>query len=272
MSQYDIIKNTPSPNTRESLARDLRQLGLIVLVHSSLKSLGWVCGGPVTVIQALMDVVTPDGTIVMPTQSGDYSDPSAWEKPPVPDDWWQTIRDTMPAYEPEITPTLGMGVIVETFRRWPGVIRSAHPALSFAAWGKHAEPIINGHSLDDALGENSPLARLYERDAHVLFLGTDYETNTSFHLAEYRAPGNRKVMAGAPIMEDGKRVWKTYRDILFNTDIFETIGQDMERNIDIRKGKVGQANCRLFRQQPAVDFAVNWITKYRKKKNALPDS
>ena len=37
------------PPTRESLAHDLRMLGLasgmLVLLHSSLSSLGWVCGG-----------------------------------------------------------------------------------------------------------------------------------------------------------------------------------------------------------------------------------
>ncbi len=73
MTEADAIKRTNAPRTRESLGTDLRQLGLYaemtVLVHSSLSSLGWVCGGPVTVIQALMDVLTPTGTLVMPTPS-----------------------------------------------------------------------------------------------------------------------------------------------------------------------------------------------------------
>ncbi|MDQ2905241.1 MAG: AAC(3) family N-acetyltransferase, partial [Chloroflexota bacterium] len=124
MSEKDIINNTPAPRTRLSLAEDLRQLGvesgMTLITHSSLSALGWVCGGAVTVVQALMDVVTPAGTIVMPTQSGGYSDPAQWAHPPIPQDWWQTVRDMLPIYDPRITPTSGMGQVVEVFRIWPG--------------------------------------------------------------------------------------------------------------------------------------------------------
>ena len=91
MSEESLIGATPTPRTRESLAHDLRELGvtagMILEVHSSLSSLGWVCGGPVAVVQALLDVVTPTGTLVMPTHSGDYTDPTLWSNPPVPASW-----------------------------------------------------------------------------------------------------------------------------------------------------------------------------------------
>lgn len=126
MSEQEAILSTPSPRTRQTLANDLRQLEMTpemtVLVHSSLSSLGWVCGGPITVVQVLMDVVTATGTLVMPTHSADYSDPAQWQAPPVPDDWWSIIRETMPAFDPQVTPTRGMGQIVEVFRTWPVVL------------------------------------------------------------------------------------------------------------------------------------------------------
>ncbi len=143
MTELETIQNIPTPRTRETLAADLRALGLragaVVIVHSSLSAIGWVSGGSVAVVQALMDVLTPTGTLVMPTHTGDLSDPSFWQNPPVPEAWWDIIRDTMPAFDPEVTPTRGMGRIVETFRTWPGVLRSSHPQVSFAAWGQHAE-------------------------------------------------------------------------------------------------------------------------------------
>ena len=77
---------------------------------------------------ALQEVLGEDGTLVMPTHSASLSDPAARANPPVPQDWWQTIRDTMPAYDVAYSPTQGMGSIVEVFRRWPGGGAQSAPA------------------------------------------------------------------------------------------------------------------------------------------------
>jgi aminoglycoside 3-N-acetyltransferase len=267
MSELNTIQNIPTPRTRESLASDLRTLGLpagaVVIVHSSLSAIGWVSGGSVAVVQALLDVITPTGTLVMPTHTGDLSDPSFWQNPPVPEAWWDIIRDTMPAFEAPVTPTRGMGRIVETFRTWPGVRRSSHPQVSFAAWGQHAEFITANHGLDDSLGEHSPLARIYDRDGQVLLLGVGHANNTSFHLGEYRAAGACRIVQGAPIMENGQRVWKAINDIDWDDTKFEALGADFERAHPVKVGQVGSATTRLFAQRAAVDFAARWIEKKR---------
>ena len=269
MSETNAIGKANAPRTRQSLAADLRLLGLeagvTVLVHSSLSSLGWVSGGPVAVVQALMDVLTPSSTLVMPTHSGDLSDPARWENPPVPQSWWQTIRDTMPAFDPRYTPTRGMGSIVETFRKWPGVLRSAHPAMSFAAWGRHAQLITAGHDLDYPLGEASPLARIYDLDGWVLLLGVGYDSNTSYHLAEYRAPGAEPDILGAPVLVEGQRQWVEYKDIDIDSQIFPDIGAKMEEVVPLSLGQVGSAQSRYFRQRAAVDFAQEWLAQHRRQ-------
>lgn len=266
MGDHKVVENSPDVRTVDTIAEDLQALGvekgMTLVVHSSLSSLGWVVGGPVTVIQALQKVVTPNGTLVMPTQSGDYSEPSYWANPPVPKSWWAKIRESMPAFDPELTPSRGMGVIAELFRTWPEVVRSSHPALSFAAWGKYAEHIIEEHSLEYGLGEGSPLRKIYDLDGHVLLLGVDYGSNTSFHLSEYRISYRKPRLASAPIIEHGKRVWRSYPDIDFNADLFPDLGKEFERYCRVRKSQVGSAEARLFRQREAVDFAVTWLSNY----------
>ncbi|NOX44142.1 MAG: AAC(3) family N-acetyltransferase, partial [Caldiserica bacterium] len=59
--------------TKDDIVRGLRELGLevgaIVGVHSSLSSFGYVEGGADAVIDALLEVVGEEGTVVMPTHS-----------------------------------------------------------------------------------------------------------------------------------------------------------------------------------------------------------
>ncbi|HVJ49628.1 AAC(3) family N-acetyltransferase [Desulfitobacterium sp.] len=265
MTEEAIIKNTDFPRTRQSISKDLGglgiQQGMTVMVHSSLSALGWVNGGAVTVIQALMDVVTASGTIVMPTHSGDYSDPALWGNPPVPGEWCPIIRETMPVFEPEVTPSRGMGTIPEVFRKWSGAVRSSHPAYSFAAWGRNAAYIVANQTIDLPLGEQSPLSRVYDLDGYVLLLGVGFGNNTSFHLAEYRSMRRKVFEAGAPVIEKGKRLWKVYKDLEYETEQFEQIGRDFEQTDFVINGIVGSANTKLFSQRKAVDFAVEWITR-----------
>ncbi|MEV0264760.1 AAC(3) family N-acetyltransferase [Streptomyces sp. NPDC050617] len=252
--------------TRDSLAADLRGLGLLegetLLVHSSLSSLGWVCGGPGTVVQALLDVLGPEGTLVVPTHSGENSDPSLWSNPPVPEEWWAWIRASMPAYDARTTPAFGIGVIPETARNWPGAVRSAHPQTSFAAIGPLGSAIVDGHALDCRLGERSPLARLEEAGARILLLGADFESCTAFHLAECRADPPEVDNSFAVMTPQGRR-WLTVRDSGISGERFEELGADFERERPVVRGTVGAAGARLFPLGDAVAYARTWITRHR---------
>ena len=254
--------------TRGTLAAQLRELGVrdgeTLLVHSSLKALGWVCGGPVAVVQGLLDALGPDGTLVVPTQTGDLSDPAVWENPPVPEEWWRTIRTAMPAYDPLITPSRGVGVLPETVRTWPGALRSAHPQTSFAAVGARALDVVGGHATDCRLGERSPLARLESLHARVLLLGAGYDTCTSFHLAEYRIP-SPLVKVGRP----GPVGWETVTEVSITSDRFDELGHDFERDRPVVRGKVGAADVRLFPVADAVAYAERWLAVHRPREEEI---
>lgn len=254
--------------TRASLTGDLSALGIspgtTLLVHSSLSSLGWVCGGVPALVQALTDAVGPSGTVVVPTQSGECSDPAEWQNPPVPESWWETIRAQMPAYDPDVTPTAGVGRVPESLRTWPGAVRSAHPQTSFAALGPRARELMEPHPLQDSLGPGSPLGRMARSGAQVLFLGTGYATCTAFHLAEYRLPAAPRTNGGAPVRSpSGARVWAEFTDVALDEEDFPRIGADFELHAPVTVGTVGAATARLFPMAEAVDFAAAWMRRHR---------
>jgi aminoglycoside 3-N-acetyltransferase len=301
VTDQEYLANTDLPRTRASLAADLQALGVrrgsVVLVHASMRSLGWVCGGTAAVVQALLDVLGDDGTLVVPTHTPENSDPAAWRHPPVPESWWQVIRDETPGFDPAVTPSRWMGVIAEAVRTWPGARRSNHPHTSFAAVGPAADQVVSGHRLDGMLGESSPLGHLYALDGDVLLLGVDHTSNTSLHLAEYRQPRVRRTTNGAAVLTDAVlprarvsdvvranargevrtdarsdvradvrgsgRAWVEWDDVDVDESDFGALGINLDDSGAVTLGLVGSARCRLMRQRAAVDFAVGWIATHR---------
>lgn len=138
------------------------QPGAIVVVHSSLSSLGPVCGGANAVIDALVETLGPDGTLLMPTHPA---------------------RDGR-TFDPDTIPS-DMGVISETFRLRPGVLRSRHPYHPVAGYGARAEEILSDHEQSAAPdGPETPYGRLITLGGKVLHVGCDLDTMTLLHTVE----------------------------------------------------------------------------------------
>ncbi len=156
---------------RQDLKLDLINMGLTpgmkVMVHSSLSGIGHVEGGAPTVIEALIEIIGPNGLLIMPC-------------PPTSGSTMEAIK-RKELFNPETTPCT-TGIICETFRRGPGVFRSYHPTHSIAAFGKNASWLVKDHHLDETpFGPKSPFARLLELDGYVLGIGLDTRWMTIYH-------------------------------------------------------------------------------------------
>jgi aminoglycoside 3-N-acetyltransferase len=266
-----VISPSRAGQTRQSLAQDLRTLGVrsgqVLLVHSSLRSVGMVRGGAGAVLGALRDAAGTAGTLVVPTGTSGNSDTSRLYRARTAGMTAEQIsryKVAMPPFDPAKTRSEGMGVIAECLRTTPGAVRSAHPQSSFAALGPLAHEVTDDHAVDCHLGERSPLGRLYEMGARVLLLGVGYEACSVFHLAEYRyldSPPTqtyRCVLPGA-----GQAQWYQYADVALDDGHLGELGADFDPIGPVLRGHVGRAACRLLPIVAAVDFAVEWLRRRR---------
>ncbi|GAA5044326.1 aminoglycoside 3-N-acetyltransferase [Thermocatellispora tengchongensis] len=254
------------------LARHLRDLGVrrgqTLLVHASMSSVGWVEGGAAAIVAVLRGLLGPEGTLVVPTLTTGNSDTSPEYLRAIagmgPDEV-AAYRARMPAFDPATTPSTGMGRIAEEVRTCPGAYRSAHPQSSFAAVGRRAGELMDGHAPDCHYGPRSPLARLYETGAHVLLLGVGFDRCTGFHLAEYRYTENPPTRSYRCVVDFGTGpMWWEYQDVVLDDRDMGRLGADFERTVKIRRGRVGNADTRLFPLASAVDYAICWYASRRK--------
>lgn len=261
-----------APVSRQSLAEDLARLGIIegdlLLVHASIRSLGFVIGGAASVVAALRDVIGENGTLVVPTTTAGNTDPSRWartRRQEVPECWWPAIRQHLPAFDSRITPSEGVGAFAEAVRVWPSAVRSTHPQTSFAALGPQAVELMAIHDLDCHYGPQSPLGTLFGTAAKVLLLGVPFTVCTAFHLAEYSREASMRDYE-CVIADGGVRRWHRYRDVVLDDGDFGQVGAALEvrSGVPVRRGCVGgAADSRLLPLREAVMFAGDWFRENR---------
>ena len=164
--------------TRSRLRSDLIQLGVkqadTIMVHASVRAIGPVIGGANVIVQALLDAVGEDGTLVAYVDFEPFFEDSDEIEVPVFDK--RTARAAR-----------DHGVLHETIRTWPGALRSDHPDAGVAAIGARAEWIVESHPFQYGYGEGSPLEKVVEAGGRVLMLGASLDTITLLHYAEHKA-------------------------------------------------------------------------------------
>jgi aminoglycoside 3-N-acetyltransferase len=223
--------------SRDEVIHQLLTLGVrtggVLLVHTAFSRVRPVEGGPLGLIEALRAAVGPGGTLAMPSMADDDEH----------------------VFDPATTPCAGMGVVADTFRRLPGVLRSDSPH-AFAAIGPQADRITAPHPVEIPHGPDSPVGRIHDLDGQVLLLGVGHDANTTVHLAENLAGVRYRLASVATVLVDGRLTRRRYDEVDHCCRNFSLLDGWLEARGQQRRGLVGRGEARLADSRAIVHTAV----------------
>jgi aminoglycoside N3'-acetyltransferase len=241
------MPHSPKPLGQKEIEEGLLQLGLnkgdAVEVHSSLSSFGYVEGGASTVIQALMNVVGPDGALVMSAYPVSPALPLTAEERGRGITW----KVRLLGYDSD--EKTGMGAIADTFRRRPDVILGTGP-YRVAAWGRDAQLHSQGYE------------HLLALNGWALLMGVDIHRCSSMHLAE-KVELPRQISQQFELPQDLRRdyppdVWAIGYGSTPD-DPWMKVWESARQRGFIRTHLISQSECQLFRAKTVVGIYENWL-------------
>ncbi len=235
------------------------------MLHASVKSMGWIVGGPRIVLDAIFETIKPTGTLMMF---------ASWEDNPYELERWpaerrQAYLKECPAYDPATSPAdhRELSILAEYLRTWPESYRSRHP-FSYVAVGPQAQYLVTDHPMQYRDGPGSPLAKFCNIRGLVLLLGSSLGEITLLHHAEHLADvaDKRIDRYKMPIVQHGRRVWVEIEE--FDTtkgivdwpdNYFEAIAKAFLATGRGMTGQVGEARSYLIDAASLNDFGKRWM-------------
>lgn len=174
-SELEQQKKSNKAFSKQDIIQDLKAIGIksgdILLVHSSLSRIGYLEEGPKTLVDAILEVIGPEGNLLMPTS---------------PNNVYQLnyIRNT-PFFDVLNSPSK-TGKITEYFRTMPGVVRSLSPTEPVSALGPRAEEFTKDHfNQITPYNEHSPFYKVSENEGKILYIGVTLSmAGTNLHTLE----------------------------------------------------------------------------------------
>ncbi len=257
------------PRTRTELIADLRALGLVpgdlVMVHASVRAVGPVLGGPDEIHQAIVDAISPGGTMVMLIGAPEgYDDVGRGILSP--EEEAQILAD-MPPFDSQATrANRDNGTLAEFFRSWPGTLMSGSVAVRLGARGARAAWFVADHPNDWPFGAGTPFEKLVRAGGKVLLLGSDPDQVTLLHHAESIADFPDKIVRHfkVPVMRNGARVWLDCREYDSSTGAHrnwsprqfgEIVEAFIARGNGCRSARIGDADSHLLDAAALIAYA-----------------
>lgn len=247
--------------SQEYLESELKKIGIQagdhVLVHSALSKIGYINGGAQTLVNALLKVITEQGTLLMPSfpASGRNKD----------------YLEQLDAFDIKNTPSQ-MGKATEIFRLMSGVKRSFHPTDPVCAYGSEADYFTNSHFGEiTPYTENSPFRKLCNKNGKILMLGTTLNgAGTNLHTLEdavdFKYPVYddkvfevKMIDATGAVSSMKTKVHNPVYSAKRNCDALKPI---FEKEGVLKNGMIGEANSMLIDANGMFNVMLNYYKNY----------
>ena len=236
--------------TKRRIIGDLEALGLkrgdSVVVHSSYKKIGNTEGGPRTVIEALADVLGPEGALLLPNLNIPHEFTAA--NPPRFDLKRDPLKQTL-------------GIIPELFKFDFATHFSVHPSHSMMGIGRKAADILKGHEKAGLpCGPGTPWEKNALAGGRILLIGVDQKCNTTYHCAEEQIPDSYQlsmdVIEGTVLIDERKMVVPSRLHVWGNRPDFNIINPELEAMGALRIGLVGKARTLCIDARAFLDLCL----------------
>lgn len=243
-------------HSKATLLKQLSQMDLnpkgTLLVHSSMKAIGETEGGAETVLDALTEYMK-DGLLIFPTHT-----------------WRQMSRDYN-VFDSR-TEESCVGLLGNLFMKRKGVVRSLHPTHSVAALGKDAEEYVSGEEFTRTpCPRNGCWGKLYDRNAHIIFIGCSLKSNTYLHGVEewINTPNRLDPESQDFTVIDRYGValtvpqfrHKTIDPVVDPSEHYDKMEPVFLRGGAIRYGKFGDAKCIIGNAVKMAELTIPYLEK-----------
>ncbi len=262
MEQGNILVSNTEPNSnsnlsikrisKEELVSDLKEIGVKKGDHLgvalSFKSIGYVIGGPETFIDALLEAVGSQGTIMIPTYTHGFHISKV------------ASGKTAYIFDHNFTPTW-TGLVPETLRKRKSAIRSRHPINSVTAIGRLAEYLTEGHN--ELSRSYMPYSKLAQIKGKILCIGLGDHVVAIRHEAQYQAGFFNHIPSGFGVKyrdDNGKIKIFTRREFIGCTTRLPELVPTLRRMGLVRDGNIGMAHSIIV---PAMEFIKETSKKLR---------
>jgi len=257
--------NDPLPVvTQEELIRGFHDLGvgldLCLMVHSSLRSLGYVVNGPYDVIDAILHCIGDGGTLVVPTHTSQLTEPGKWIDPSIRKEDLDKLRTNSRLFDKNYTLPRNRGIISTALLTYPGVCRSIHPLNSVAGLGPHAKQITSKHPLHAPEGIESPVGKLYLMEGSILLIGVTLTSCSVIHLAEYLVDAPYLKDNAVEVLaenKDGKKSYIRLKRYPSSSEHFDKLIPELKLSGILKEAIVGASKLLFMEIKPMIELVLH---------------